>query len=49
MEYSLKNVLVKTRFTLITFKILLFKGRLVLGPAQRVPGTEKVKDILKDN
>ena len=27
-------------FTLTVFEILLFEGRMVLGPAQQVPGNE---------
>ena len=32
----------KTMFTHTVFEILLFEVRLVLGLAQRVPGSEKV-------
>ena len=42
IEYYLKNVLVKTMFTLTVFNILLFEGRSVLGPTHRVPGSERV-------
>ena len=34
-------------FTLTVFEILLFEGRSVLGPAQRVPGSERVKFSVK--
>ena len=37
IEYSLKAM-----FTLTVFRILLFKGRLVLSPAQRGTGSERV-------
>ena len=40
--YSLKSVSIKTMFTLNIAEILLFEGRSVLGPAQRVPESEKV-------
>ena len=46
VQCFLKNVPVKITFTLTVFEILLFEGRLVLGPAQRVAGSERVK-ILK--
>ena len=43
LELSLKMVIVKAKFTLTVFKILLFEGRSILGHAQRVPGDERVK------
>ena len=43
IEYSLKMFFfVKAIFTLTVFEILLFKGRLVLSPTQRVTGSERV-------
>ena len=45
IKYYLKNVLVKTMFTLTIYKILLFEGRSVLGPARRVPGSERVQGL----
>ena len=43
IEYSLKNCLLKEMFSLTVFEIVLFKGRSVLSPAQRVTGSERVK------
>ena len=42
IESSLKIVIVKAKFTLTVFEILLFKGRLVVGPTQLVPAGERV-------
>ena len=42
IKYFLKNTPTETMFTLTIFKILLFEGRSVLEPAQRVPGGERV-------
>ena len=42
IKYLLKRVTMKTMFYLTVLEILLFKGRLLLGPAQRVPGSERV-------
>ena len=33
----------KTMITLTIFEILLFEGKPVLGPAERVPGSERIK------
>ena len=46
IEYSLKNVLVRAMFTLTAFEIFLSKGRLVLSPAQRGTGSERVNNQL---
>ena len=43
----MKNVLVKVMFTLTLFKILLFRGWLVLTPAKGNSGRKSVKDIAK--
>ena len=43
----LKKRFVKTICTLTVFEILLFGGRSVLGAAQRVPGSERVKVLVK--
>ena len=48
MKYSLKNVYIKALFTLIVFDILFFEGRLVLAPAQRFKGSERVKFSMKN-
>ena len=40
---SFKNFFVKAMFTLTVFKILMFKGRLVLWPTQCVTRSERVK------
>ena len=32
----------KAMFTLTIFGILLFEGRLILGPTHRAPGSERV-------
>ena len=48
IKYSLKNILVKTMFSVNDFKILLFKARLVLWPADQITGTQKVKISLKN-
>ena len=32
-------------FTLTVFEILLFEGRSVLGPAQRLPESESVNQV----
>ena len=42
INYSLKNVIVKTVFTITVFEILLFVGRSVLGPTQLVTGSKRV-------
>ena len=49
IKYSLKNSLVKIVFIVTVFEILLFEGRLVLSPAQRGTGNERVKYLLSDN
>ena len=46
-EYPLKTVLVKAMFTLTIFNIILFEGRSILWPAQRVTGNERVNYFLK--
>ena len=33
-------------FTLTVFEVLLFQGRSVLWPAERVTGIEKVKKVM---
>ena len=43
IEYSLKEVLVKSVFTFTPFEIFLFEGRSVLPHAQPVTGSEKVE------
>ena len=43
IEYSLKNVSVKTRLTLTVLEILLFESRLTVRPAQRGPGSKRIK------
>lgn len=48
IEYSLKTFFKKTMFTITVFEILLFEGRLVLLPAQRSTGTERVKIQVKN-
>ena len=48
IKYSLKKVLKKTMFTLTVFEILLFEGRSVLEPAQRIPGNKRVKYLVKN-
>ena len=42
IEYFFKNAYVKAFFTLTVLKIFLLEGRLVLPPAQRDTGNEKV-------
>ena len=42
IEYSLKKVLIKAMFTPTVFNILMSEVRLVLSPAQRVTGSERV-------
>lgn len=42
IKYSLKPVVVKALLSLNVFKMLLFKGRLILWPARRVSGSERV-------
>ena len=46
IEHSLKRVLVV--FTLTAFEILLFEGRSVVSPAQRVTWSERVKVSVKN-
>ena len=46
IEYTLKNVLVWTIFTLTIFKILLFEGRLALPTNKRGTASERVKKIM---
>ena len=46
IEYSLKNVLVKSMFTLTAFEILLFEGRPPLSPAQWGTGNETANNSL---
>ena len=46
-EYPLKIVFVKAMFTLTIFNIILFEGRSILWPAQRVTGNERVNYFLK--
>ena len=46
--YSLKNGVVKSMFTVNVFQILLFEVRLVLGHAERVLGSERVKFSVKN-
>ena len=48
MKYCFKNVLVKATFNPTFFEILLFEGMLVLPPAQRDAGCEKVKFFVKN-
>ena len=48
IKYSLKKLPVKAIFTLTVFEILLFEGRSVLRPAQRVTGSERVKISVKN-
>ena len=43
IKYYLQNVPVKAVFTVTVFKILLYEGRLLLSPAQRGTGNERVK------
>ena len=47
IEYSLNQIRVKTTFALTVFEILLLEARLVLEPAQRVTGTERVNISVK--
>ena len=47
IKYSLEKFRVKTAFTVTVFEILLFEGRSVLGPAQRVPASERVRFPVK--
>lgn len=42
VEYFLKNVRVKSMFTLTVFEMLLFDGRTILSPSQRGAGRERV-------
>ena len=42
-KYYLQNVPVKVVFTVTVFEILLYEGRLLLSPAQRGAGNERVK------
>ena len=42
IKYSLKNSYMKAMFTLTIFGILLFEGRLILGPTHGAPGSERV-------
>ena len=42
IEYSLKKVLIKAMFIPTVFNILMSEVRLVLSPAQRVTGSERV-------
>ena len=46
VEYSFKNVLVKSMFTLTAFEILLFEGRRPLSPAQWGTGKETANNSL---
>ena len=46
IEYTLKNVLVWTIFTLTIFKILLFEGRSALPTNKRGTASERVKKKL---
>ena len=48
ITYSLKMVMVKAMFILTTFKILLFKGRLILTLSQQGTGSERVKFLVKN-
>ena len=43
IKYYLQNVPVKVVFTVTVFEILLYEGRLLLSPAQRGAGNERVK------
>ena len=47
IKNSLEKFRVKTVFTATVFEILLFEGRSVLGPAQRVPASERVRFPMK--
>ena len=47
IEYFLKNICVKTMFTLPVFEILLFKGRSLLTPAQRGTRSRRVQISVK--
>ena len=48
IEYSLEGFPVKARFFLIVLEILLFEARLVLGLAERITGSERVKISVKN-
>ena len=39
-EYSSKNGILRTIFTLTVYKVLFFESRLVLGAVQQIPGSK---------
>ena len=48
MQYSIKITFVRTIFTFTVFEILLFECRLVLGPAQWLQESKRIKFSMKN-